>query len=84
MGQGPSWEANRCAATQKIPRVLWNPKVHHRIHKSALPAPVLSKSNPVHASPSHFLNIHFNIIPHLRLGLPSGYLRIILNLIFIT
>jgi hypothetical protein len=29
--------------------------------------------NPVHA-PSHCLKIHFNIIIHLRLGLPSGLL----------
>ena len=31
----------------------------------------LSQINPFHASPSHFLKIHFNII-HLFLGLPSG------------
>jgi hypothetical protein len=27
MEQSPSWEANRFAASQEIPRVLWNPKV---------------------------------------------------------
>jgi hypothetical protein len=33
MEQSPSWEANWFAASQEIPRVLWNPKVHYRTHK---------------------------------------------------
>ena len=41
MEQSPSWEAKRSLATQEIPCMLWNLKVHHHIHKSPLPIPIL-------------------------------------------
>ena len=63
MVQSPSWEANWFAASQEIPRISRNPKVHYRTHKRPPPVSILGQLNPVHIPTSHLLEIYPNIHP---------------------
>jgi hypothetical protein len=72
MERSPSWEVANCAATQDLTSILCNTKVHYRIHKGLSLVPILSHINPIHTIPSYLSKIHFNIVHHLHLGLPSG------------
>ena len=62
MEHSPSWEANWFSASQEIPRILWNPKIHYRIHKCLPHICILSQLDLVHGPTSHFLKTHLNII----------------------
>ena len=68
MEQSHSWEANRFSASQKIPHILWNPKVHYRIYKCPATCPCLELTGSVHARSSSlcFITCYF-----LRRGVVS-------------
>jgi hypothetical protein len=62
MDLSPSWEASSCGATQELPRILWNPKVHFLVHKSPPLVPIHSQIDAVHNTPFYLSKIHFNIV----------------------
>jgi hypothetical protein len=72
MQQSPSWEAASGSATQKLPKTLWNQKVHYRDHKS--------RSTGLYIEPHesntypHSISLRSILIlsSHLRVGFPIG------------
>jgi hypothetical protein len=67
-GQSPSWETNSRSASQEIPRLLWNPKVHYCVHSSPQLVPVLSQFSSIHT-------LTFCFVKPLILG-PSTHLHL--------
>ena len=67
-----SWEANGFSATQEIPRISHNSKVHYRMYKSLPPVPILSQLNPVHSPHPTSWRTILILYSHLRLSLPSS------------
>jgi hypothetical protein len=73
MVQSPYWVANWFAASQEIPRISRDPKVHYRTHKLPPPVSILGQPNPVHIPTSHLREIHLNIIHPSTWFFPSGF-----------
>ena len=72
MVQSPSWAANWFAASQEIPRISQNPKVHYRTHSVRhLSLSWASPIQPIYPHPTSWRSILI-LSTHLRLGLPSG------------
>ena len=61
---------NRFSSSQ-IPHILWNPKVHYRIHKYLPPVPIRSQMQSVSSHPTSRRSILI-LSSHLPLDLPSG------------
>jgi hypothetical protein len=57
MELSPSWEDPSYADTQELPSILWNLKVHYRVHKSPPLVPILSEIDPVHTTQSYLSKI---------------------------
>jgi hypothetical protein len=60
----PSWEAVSHSCPQELPSILWNPKVHYRVHKSSSLVPILNQwpqsipRHPISLRPNFILSSH--------------------------
>ena len=51
----PCGEASTCSGSQKYSSILWNPKIHYRLHTNPPLVPVVRHLNPIHPLPPRFL-----------------------------
>jgi hypothetical protein len=72
MELGLSWEAASFAASQEMPNMLWNSKVHYRVHKNLHWS--VSWAWSIQSIPPYPTSLESLLIlsSHLRQGLPSG------------
>jgi hypothetical protein len=80
MEQSPSWEDNRFESSQEILRILWNSKVHYRIHNYPPPVSILSQLNPVHNPHPTSLRSILILSSHLYLGNNSVHMHLCLEM----
>jgi hypothetical protein len=69
------WEADSCSLGQEIPRLLWNPKLHYRVHMSPPLDPILSHLNPLHNLMPIYVRSVLIVSSHLRQILSSSFFR---------
>jgi hypothetical protein len=62
MELSPSWTATSCAATQEIPNILLNLKVHDHVYESPQLVPTLSHISSLQTTLSYLPKIHLTII----------------------
>jgi len=72
MERSLSSEGNRTSASREIPPILWNPKVHYRIHNRPQPDPIQNQINPVQAPHPTYSKFILVLSSHPRLGLSSS------------
>jgi hypothetical protein len=65
-------EANSSSPSLEIPRILWTPKVHHHIHNSPPPLPILTQRNPVQSLPAYFTKIKVRFTLEQAMKAQSG------------
>jgi hypothetical protein len=65
MQMSPSWEATNCAATQEFPNILWDPRVHYRVHNRPPLVLILGHINAVHTTLSYLLRSILILFTHV-------------------
>jgi hypothetical protein len=72
MEHSPSREANSRSASQEIPRLLWKPKFHYRVHKG----PSHVKTSITKAPISFVMSVSLSICPHVTISIELGMVEI--------